>query len=236
MPYAPARPQPQRKSVGTVVGRLCAVALGCIAIASLALCGIGPASRALAYPEPSVYPISWELDFTHGTPKRIVVEVPGSDVPKAFWYITYNVVNKTDREQMFLPVFEMMLRDGSVIRSDNNIPAKVFDRIKQREQIKYLEPFPQVSGLLRIGDDEAKDGVAIWPEVDRRMGSFSIFVQGLSGEMAPLKDEKGNIENDSDGNPIFLRKTLEVDYLSRSDGMYNSAQNPTEASHEWVMR
>jgi hypothetical protein len=207
-----------------------------VAVLGLTLSGIGPASRAMAYPQPSIYPISWELNFTHAMPKRIVVEVPDSNIPKAFWYITYNVINKTDREQMFLPVFEMMLRDGSVIRSDDNIPAKVFDAIKQRERIKYLEPFPKVSGLLRIGDDEAKDGVAIWPEVDRRMGNFSIFIQGLSGEATPATDEKGKIETDSDGKPIMLRKTLELDYISRSDGMYDTGKDLSEASHEWVMR
>src|ERR1041384_1948066 len=38
------------------------------------------------YPKPSIYPVSWELKFTHGLPKRIVVEVPGSSTPQAFWY------------------------------------------------------------------------------------------------------------------------------------------------------
>lgn len=236
MLYHLARPCPRRKLLGPAARRVFTATLGCLALLALTLSGIGPASRAMAYPQPSVYPISWELNFTHGMPKRIVVEVPDSTVPKAFWYITYNVVNKTDREQMFLPVFEMMLRDGSVVRSDNNIPEKVFDAIKQREQIKYLEPFPKVSGLLRIGDDEAKDGVAIWPEVNRRMGNFSIFIQGLSGEAAPVTDEKGNVETDSDGKPILLRKTLELDYVSRSDGMYDTGKDLNEGSHEWVMR
>lgn len=214
--------------------RLLVAVVGCL-VGAAAICTLTPPA-AQAFPVPSIYPTSWELDFTHAMPKRIVVEIPGDPVPKAFWYITYNVVNHTDREQMFLPVFEMMLRDGNVIRSDDNIPQKVFDSIKTRERIKYLEPFPQVTGVLRIGDDEAKDGVAIWPEVDRRMDKFSIFVQGLSGEVTELKDDQGKTETDSDGKAIILRKTLRLDYQIRSDGMYEPGQGVTEAGHDWIMR
>ena len=172
------------KHVGPIIAAVCL-------LAAAALWLLAPTASASPYPEPSVYPTSWELNFTHSDPKRIVVEVPDSGVPKAFWYMTFNVVNKTDREQMFLPVFELLMRDGQVIRSDDKIPAHVFDAIKLRERIKYLQPFPKISGLLRIGDDEAKDGVAIWPETDRRMGDFSIFVQGLT--MPPFLRKMGEI-------------------------------------------
>jgi len=45
------------------------------------------------YPKPSPYPISWELNFEHSKPKRIVVDVPGQSAPKAYWYMTYTVTN-----------------------------------------------------------------------------------------------------------------------------------------------
>src|SRR5436309_10296030 len=86
-----------------------------------------------AYPKPSPYPVSWELKFEHGKPQRIVVEVPGAAAPQAYWYLTYTVTNNTDKEQTFLPVFEMLTEDGRIIRSDKAIPAGVFGAIKQRE-------------------------------------------------------------------------------------------------------
>jgi len=128
--------------------------------------------------------VGTEIRLRH--PKRIVVEVPGKSVASAYWYLTYSVTNNTDREQMFLPVFEMLTKEGQILRSDINIPARVFDAINAREKKKFLEPYPKITGTLRIGEDQAKDGVAIWPEPSSRMGDFSVFVGGLSGEIAPV--------------------------------------------------
>ncbi|MGH7177852.1 MAG: hypothetical protein ACREJC_10760 [Tepidisphaeraceae bacterium] len=194
-------------------------------------------AAALAeYPKPSLYPVSWELGFTHGTPRRIVVDVPGETVPQAYWYMTYTVTNKTDREQMFLPVFELLTRDGQVIRSDNKIPAKVFDVIKSRERNQFLEPFTKISGELRIGEDQARDGVAIWPELDSRMGRFSVFVSGLSGEAVVMQDDSGAVMKDKSGEPIILRKTLELKYHIRGDEVYPGEDEVNKTTQVWVMR
>ena len=68
------------------VASLMCLALGLTALPSLC--------RAGDFPEPSPYPISWELKFEYSKPKRIVVQLPGPG-PKAFWYITYSVMNDT---------------------------------------------------------------------------------------------------------------------------------------------
>ena len=91
-------------------------------------------------PKPNPYPLSWELKFEHGTPKRIAVLAPGANSPQAYWYMTFTVTNTTDREVQFLPVFEMVANDGSVTRSDTNIPKAVYDAIKARERKQFLEP------------------------------------------------------------------------------------------------
>jgi hypothetical protein len=180
------------------------------------------------YPKPSIYPISWELKFEHGTPKRIAVAVPGSSVPKAYWYMTYTVTNDTDEERAFLPVFEILTEDGRVIRSDKNIPIKVFETIKLREGNKLLMNFPRVEGDLRIGPDQARDGVAIWEEPTPRMGTFTIFVQGLSGESVtvPGPDKKA----------LILRKTLELDYQIRGDEVYPAKNEVATKPESWIMR
>jgi hypothetical protein len=188
------------------------------------------------YPSPSIYPISWELQFDHDLPKRIVVETPDSNVPSAYWYMKYTVTNKTDKEQIFLPHFDMVSRTGQVIRSDFNIPEKVFDEIKLREGDQFLEPFTKVGGEIRLGEDEAKDGVAIWKEPDPRMGNFIIFVGGLSGEAVQMKDDSGQPMKDADGNPIILRKTLQLNYLIRGDDVYPGQEDVNVKSEEEVMR
>jgi hypothetical protein len=203
------------------------------------LCGAVALPRiapAQSYPVPNPYPIAWELDFRHATPKRIVVEIPGESVPRAFWYMTYTVVNRTDREQMFLPVFEMVTQDGQIIRSDRSIPARVFEVIKQREGNRFLEPVNQVAGMLRVGEDEARDSVAIWPEPTRRMGSFTLFVAGLSGESVALTDAQGNMIRDEQGMPQFLRKTLQLDYQVRGDENFPDRHPVVDRGRRWVMR
>lgn len=181
------------------------------------------------YPKPELVPSSWELNFTHGRPQRIVADVPGAANPQAFWYLTYTVTNKTDRERSFLPSFEMLTPDGRVVRSDKGIPALVFDRIKEREKKTFLEPFYQTAGKLLVGDEQAKDGVAIWPEVQLRMGFFSIFVEGLSGETAEVK---------VGDKPVILRKTLQLNYHVRGDEVYPGEDevNAADTAMQWVMR
>jgi len=210
---------------------LCAaLALSPLAFPAAARC------EATTYPSPSSYPISWELKFDHTLPKRVIVETPGSLTPTAFWYMTYTVTNKTDKEQVFLPHFEMLTRTGEVIRSDTNIPEKVFDEIKRREGSQFLEPFTKIGGEIRLGEDEARDGVAIWKEPDPRMGNFTIFVGGLSGEAVQMKDDSGQPMKDADGNPIILRKTLQLNYLIRGGDVYPGENEVNVKSEDSVMR
>ncbi len=188
------------------------------------------------YPRPSPYPVSWELKFAHATPKRIVVTPASGGVPQPYWYMTYAVTNNSDKEQTFLPVFELVTRTGKAIRSDNSIPAAAFDAIKLREKNHFLEPSYKIAGQLRVGDDQAKEGIAIWPEPDPRMGSFSIYVAGLSGEIAELRDDGGAVMKDKDGQAIILHKTLQLNYLIRGDEVYPGEDEVNEKSETSVMR
>jgi hypothetical protein len=67
------------------------------------------------------------------------------------------------------------------------------------------------------------------------MGTFNLFVQGLSGETATLKDEKGVEMKNDKGRPIILRKTLELTYQVRGDELAPDADLIDKGS-EWVMR
>ena len=188
------------------------------------------------YPKPSPYLISWQLKFEHDKPKRVVVEIPGKPAPVAYWYMTYTVTNNTDQERTFLPVFELLTSEGNVIRSDKNIPKIVFDEIKKREKTPLLEPWTKVGGELLLGEDQAKDGVAIWEEPMLRMGKFSVFVGGLSGEHVQMKDDAGNVMKDKDGNPLILRKTLELQYHIKGDEVYPGEDEVDKEPEAWVMR
>jgi hypothetical protein len=208
-----------------------------------------PTALAGDYPEPSPYPISWELDFKHDKPKRIVVKLP-SQGNRAFWYMTYTVINKTDEDRMFLPTFEMVTRDGKVHRSDKGVDPRVYDAIKRQERGRYpfLEPSTKVVGNLRVGEDQAKDGVAIWPEPMSEMGNFSIYVSGLSGETVtmkmvngvPVKVKPENIALELKGvkeeDVVILRKSLQLNFVIYGDEVYPGLDEVNVRPEAWVMR
>ena len=150
--------------------------------------------------------------------------------------MTYSVTNNSDQERSFLPVFEMLTEEGKVFRSDRNLPYQVFTDIKAREKNKFLEHFTQIGGEIRLGEDEARDGVAIWKEPGPEMGSFSIFLTGLSGEFARLKDAEGKDVKDAKGEPVILRKTLQMNYFIRGDDVYPGLDEVNTRPEQWVMR
>jgi hypothetical protein len=198
------------------------------------------AASAHAFPKPSPYPISWELKFDYSTPKRIVVRPKGADAPQAYWYMTFTVTNNSGEERKFLPRFEMITNDGEVLRSDNKIPQDIIESIRQAERNRHLEPVHALAGTLRIGEDQAREGVAIWKEPDPKMGRFSIFVTGLSGEAVILtgKDGKPEEKTDADGkkSPVILFKTLRIDYHVPGDEKFPGNDVVDLAGQEWVMR
>ena len=193
-------------------------------------------------PEPSPYPIAWEIDFEHKTPRRIVVNIPGRGA-KAYWYLPYTISNEGEETQVFIPQFQLLTDSGKIHRARRSIPKQVFEAIRNRERNDLLLPPTQVGGELRFGVDQARDSVAIWEEPQRDMGTFRIFVGGLSGEFVELKDEKGELLKDAEGEPIILRKTLQLTYHTNGDEVYpgedpiRTGQGRTGRNHrEWVMR
>jgi hypothetical protein len=195
-----------------------------------------------AYPKPSPVPISWELKFAHSDPKRIVVNLPGDPVPRAYWYITYSIVNdSTDTtavdpasERICYPVFTMRTNDGKMIGGNDGILPAVFDAIKDSERNKYLEEPTLMGGKILLGEDQKRESVAIWPETSDRMGSFTIFASGMWGETAPARDSSGTPLKDAKGDDIILHKTLMMSY--HVDGDQTHFGRVRKTAEEFVMR
>lgn len=187
-----------------------------------------PQTAPAKLPEPSLYPTTWELKFDYRKPVRVVVEVPGKSVVQAYWYMPYTITNQTDQERMFLPIFELVGEDGKIRRSDKNIPQAVLEIIKTREGNKFIQSSLQASGELRIGPEEAKYSVAVWPEPMPEMGRFAILVGGLSGEYQRVKNAAGE--------EVVLRKTLQLNFLVRGDEVYPGEDAVNENPVLWIMR
>jgi hypothetical protein len=193
-----------------------------------------------AYPVPHVYALSWELKFENAKPQRVVVN------GRAYWYVTYLVTNKTDREQQWLPSFEMLTDKGDVVQSDGkDIPGGVFDAIKKREKKELLEPAAKIAGNLRTGAAEAREGVAIWAEPNPEMGRFSIFIQGISGEVRSFKKvdsalvelkQGADYKDVKNEDLVILRKTLQLNYIINGDEVFPGEDVVNENPTAWVMR
>ncbi len=199
---------------------------------------------AADYPKPSPYPITWEFTFEHKAPRRIVVSVPNSPTPKAYWYMPYTVTNEGEETQTYFPQFELMTEDGKIVRARKDVPKAVFDRIRSIERNDLMVPPTKVGGELQPGVDQARDSVAVWEEPDPDMGTFRIFVGGLSGEFVELKSQTtGEVLKNAKGNPIVLRKTLQLTYSVNGDEVYPGEDVVREGEGRigknakvWVMR
>lgn len=210
---------------------------------TLTVLGLVLPTRAADPPEPSPYPVSWEITFDHKTPRRIVVNVPGSGGSKAYWYMPYTITNEGEESQVFIPQFDLLTEDGKVVRAGRNLPKRVFDAIRGRERNDLLLPPTRAGGELRPGVDQARDSVAVWEEPQRDMDTFRIFAGGLSGEFVELKDDNGKQLVDSKGEPIILRKTLQLTYHTNGDEVYPGEDAVHEGESRigrnakvWVMR
>ena len=202
------------------------------AVAALPVVG---GESAGAYPQPSIYPVSWEFDFTYDMPERVVVDVPGVG-RRAYWYVTYQVTNNTDQERPFLPSWELMTRDAKVLQAGYGVPAGVFEAIKRDERDPLLLDDLTISeSPLRLGEDQARRGVAIWPEPMAEMGQFDIFVGGLSGETATVEVDGQTFKNDA-GLPVLLFKTKQLTFRQYGDDRNPGNDLLEQVDERWVMR
>lgn len=207
--------------------------------------GVGPA--------PAPFPVSWEFELRFEDPRRIEVSVPGRGQPEVYWYLLYTVVNRSDTTQYFFPTFQIVLEDLQVVDTDMGIHASVFEAIRQRHRLthKYLTHPTAAIGDLKSGEDNARESVAIWRDVELGGNRFSIFAAGLSGETRVLKNPSHDpakpetMEMDAGGrqktvsiNPRYftLRKTLEIRYDLPGSEAGRRMTNPTRSLTRWVMR
>jgi hypothetical protein len=203
-----------------------------------------------AGPQPAAVLVSWELEFRFLDPRRIEVQVPGRSEPETFWYVVYTVVNKSETTQRFHPMFQIVLEDLTKVSTDVGISPLVFEAIRERHRITHrdlVDPTHAI-GDLRSGEDNARESVAIWRGVDLTGNSFSIFVQGLSGETrlvsnpnydATLPETRKLVRDGREVevtvNPkhFTLRKTLEIRY--RRPGPQSAQSEPERESTRWIM-
>ncbi len=191
-----------------------------LSVGTLAIAGV-----AAGYPKPATVPYRWQLDFDAGD-LRIYVDQESSD---AYWYCTYQVTNRTGKDQVWAPRFTLFTDAGEIMVSGREVPARVTADLLELLGNELLESQNEAIGDLLQGSEHARDGLVVWPARDTSVNEMKMFVRGLSGESARIK-------NQATAEEVVLYKTLQRDYLVPGDALARGNDPIGLVSERWILR
>ncbi|MCL2700758.1 MAG: hypothetical protein FWE88_03585 [Phycisphaerae bacterium] len=188
----------------------------------------------------------WELTIDLEPLASIRVAVPGEKTPQLFWFLRYTVSNHTGDDQIFAPDVFLYTDTGDIVRSGKDVPPVVFARIKSSYNDPLLKDQISIGGKLLQGEDNAKNGVAIFSNFDPKAGTVEIFFGGLSSYAETLTlpvpvtvtefDIRGRAR-EVEKTEIQLNRTLRLKYRHPLDPNGKPRDNELKlVSQEWVMR
>jgi hypothetical protein len=184
---------------------------------------------------------SWVLDLKFHDPQRITLKLPGDKHETTFWYVLFEVTNNTGQDVGFYPSFRLVTDTLRVVQGGSNISPSVYDAIIARHKNDY--PFlalpSKITGPLLQGEDNARTSLAVFRMFDKEANSFTIYISGLSGEIARVNNPGFDVnKEESAANPRFfiLRRTLAIMYNLPGDPDTRIMAKPIRRSREWVMR
>lgn len=161
----------------------------------------------------------WTFAFAYKAPRIVTVDVPGQGKMTA-WYMLYQVWNTSDTPHTFIPLCELVTRDG---------PLQAFLDEPQPAVLAQIRAIEDPTGRLKIKSSvelsERKipvtkvdsvpvtvTGVAVWLEAPAKAATtnnFTVFVTGLSDGIT--------VEQSPGGGETVRRKTLQVDFVKPTD-------------------
>jgi hypothetical protein len=201
-----------------------AVGLTALAIGTLAGAGLAP--------EPSPVPRRWELKVDVGPLRVTSVNVNGQ--PRAFMYLTYRVVNKSGEDLLFAPSFEMTFGTQKPVRAGRDVPAEVTSALIAKLEDPFVQDQISIIGQILQGEENARDGVVIWPAESLDPTKLTMYAAGFSGETATVE-----LPSQTEGKAkekAVLRKTLMVTYSTGGE-LTGRGDKPVEvAERRWIMR
>ena len=215
----------------------------CAAILTLAMAMAvaGLAVEDDPVPRPKVVAVKWQLEFEYKTPQTITLKLAGEKKPLTFWYVLYQVTNRTKGDRIYAPEFVMYTDTGEIVRAGQKVSSAVFEAIQKRHNNPLLLDIAGVTGRLLQGEDNAKDGVAIWRDFDPKARGFDLFIGGLSGERETLPLPVPIKVRDAKGKEItktetILSKTLQLTYSVPGEAAARPRVKPALLNKTWVMR
>jgi len=203
--------------------------IGMLTVAFLAT-GIVTAAAKKPYPTPNMLHHGWQLSFVWHKPQRIYVAV-GHGIHRSlreYWFMRYTVTNNTHQDIFFIPSFVLATDTGKVLRPVTGLSPRILTKIRTVTGDQFIISPGLIAGKLLQGDDNAKDGVAVFTGVPFKARRFNIFVSGLSADTALQK-------NPLTHKDVVLHKTLELNFWIPGESVRIVPQ-PQFAGKKWVMR
>ena len=185
-----------------------------------------------AAPEPDPVPRRWQLDLEVGPLRIATVDAPGVG-PRSYYYLTYKVTNSSSEDLLLAPIFEMAGEDVPVMRAGRGVPADVTRQLLERLGNPFLQDQISILGMILRGEENAKEGLVVWPADNLRARDLSIYAMGFSGETRPIEvaDAKSG-----QMRKVLLRKTMMVRYDVPGDlDGHDSSALPVNESR-WILR
>jgi len=197
---------------------LASIVLAIVAVAGVSL-------TAVAHPKPAAVPYRWELNFQPGELRLYVDPVD----QRVFWFMTYEVVNRTGEDLLWVPRFTLFTDAGDIVESGTRVPARVTADLQGLLRNEFLEDQNSIIGEIHQGRENAKEGLVIWPADTLKVNEISIFIAGVSGETA-------RVRNPVSGEAVTVYKTLKRDYLIRGNIRPTDSRPIELISEQWIMR
>jgi len=163
----------------------------------------GSTARAIA-PEPSPITRQWELDLEVGPLRVVELTLPGVG-RRSYYYATFTVTNDSGRDLFLAPMWELGTDQGEVMLSGKGVPDAVTAELLRRLRNPFLEDQISILGTIRQGEENARDGLVVWPVGKETVKEVSIYAIGFSGETKTItvRDAATGVRK-----PVVLRKTL----------------------------
>lgn len=213
------------------------LAMSPILALGVVLCLSASIAQAALAPEPKAFPTDWQFDVDVG-PLRVVHLPVQGDRSRAFYYITYRVINETGQDLFFAPLIELATDRGEVMLAGRDVPIDVTYNIMDRQRNILLEDPIRILGRLQQGEENAKDGIAIWPVGETNVDRVQLYFMGFSGETKTVNTRDANT---GDSKTVTLWKTLMLRHeapgdLLNDDAFKQGGRLLGRVQNRWILR
>lgn len=202
--------------------------IGLITAAVVVLAAAFMAFIAVAAPLPDPVPRKWEFRFEPGPLRVAVLETP-EEGRKPFYYMTYYVENNTGADRYFAPRFELATDEGELLRSGRDVPREAVEQLLGMLRNSFLLDEIRVQGPLLQGDENAREGLIVWPCNNLSIDEVTVFAAGFSGENVIVR-------RPDNGDTVLLRKTKMLRHGVPGDLDANSDDPIERLLERWIMR